>query len=147
MSEISVERGVAEAAVALDGLKPGWHKLVDTKTLDMNRADLCVLGQVFADESLLALTGYGFGMIHHGDVFDQSFGGLDDGQVFDMVVYVGGGKIVHTKPYWLDEIAVREFRDKVAARVDASGTLSSPRRAGKTLLSRAWARLTGAVSR
>lgn len=61
-----MEKTVKEAALLMDRLKPGWYKLVDTKSLDMSDPDNCILSQVFGsyyeafDEEGIDKTAYGY---------------------------------------------------------------------------------------
>lgn len=40
---------VAEAALLLDRVKPGWEYLINFNVLDMRFGDTCILGQVYGD--------------------------------------------------------------------------------------------------
>lgn len=51
-----VERGAAW----LDETKPGWRSLIDQFTLDLDDAEYCVLGQVFANDADSDQSGYGY---------------------------------------------------------------------------------------
>jgi hypothetical protein len=57
----SVQERVAAGAAALDKINPGWESKVNPDTLNVSRADACVLGQVygFYFEAPYALTDHG----------------------------------------------------------------------------------------
>lgn len=56
MRPTTINRDVATAAAALDEMRPGWARRVNTDTLDLMSGRTCVLGQVFGDETVRLAT-------------------------------------------------------------------------------------------
>lgn len=88
--EYDFSKEVARGAAALDELRPGWHRRVKKKTLDLENGNMCVLGQLatdqmFADAVGLNLDDYDFDLDErpqYGDAIDAM---AQDGPVAQLI--------------------------------------------------------------
>lgn len=81
MSAESAEKAVTLGIAWLDEVRPNWRELMDWDVFDMQDTTLCVLGQVFAEDSEEAFfeddswsSSSGFGYVEH--VFNINMGQL-----------------------------------------------------------------------